>query len=782
MPASSSAQYVIDVAARLSGGDVFAAQLDAAASQLADAGIHAAQFEDAAALLSSSLQRQQAVVASAASALAEGRAQYSELESAAQRAARTAEAAAAQRVAANQRVAQSAARLATLQAAAERAAATATTASQQRVAEQRQMAADRARAVLARLQAAAARAAAAEERTAAASRAAAAALGPYAREVDALRAASDAATEEQRRLATQLSRVNQVSARVRDQLGDATTDLSTFRGALGDVGGPLGEFGERLLYPAQALVDLRERFGTMTAALTVGVVGIAAVAAALLALGAAAAFAAGKILIYGVQQSDANRQAELAQEAFEAMHPELRAVSDSFDELSRASTVTAPRLRELALALNDAGVSASDLPAALRAAATAETALGQGGADEFVERLRAGKLTVNEFAASVQRNLGGIAARQMLSLESLSNRLQDNLSDTFSFANIEPALGGLNRLVDLFDSSTESGRAMQSTFQGIFQPIIDQAETAAYVVEAFVIGFLIGLTKLYIQLKPAADAVAEFFGFESPTLTETLGAARMAGEALVPAFMIVAAAVGIVVAAFGALIAAMLVFPAMAFIASQVFVGWAIAVKHAVIDAVSAFPEVVTAVSDMVAQVATFLQSMIAPAAEIGTNIMTSMASAITGGAGVVVNAVSSAMRSAVAAAKSALGIASPSKEFRALADNVTGTYEDRIAAGSPGMQDAMADAVDPSGLSPELPATGLESLKNGSLASANSGETARAVAAAPSLTVSISGNTFTFHGVQGPSDGERVLHEATEEVLTRFLEENAAKLGAIAA
>ncbi len=85
-------------------------------------------------------------------------------------------------------------------------------------------------------------------------------------------------------------------------------------------------------------------------------------------------------------------------------------------------------------------------------------------------------------------------------------------------------------LVGLFDKYSAAGGTMKFLFEEIFQPLINQAEKAAYVVEAFALGFLIGLTKVYIEIKPLIRTISDLFGFEDTSLTDTLNFVTIAAK------------------------------------------------------------------------------------------------------------------------------------------------------------------------------------------------------------------------------------------------------------
>ena len=297
----------------------------------------------------------------------------------------------------------------------------------------------------------------------------------------------------------------------------------------------------------------------------------------------------------------------------EALNPGIAALRGEIDATSALTGQSSASIRALAKSLQDAKVSAADMPAALRAAAMAEAALGQGGAQEFIASIREGKTAVSKLAAETQAKLGGVVARQMLGLEAQSNRFRSNIASLFGGLNIDPVLGGMQTLVALFDKTEASGRAIEFLFGKVFQPLIDQAQNAAYVVEAFALGFLIGLTKIYIAAKPVIAAVSELFGFDDTSLADVLNLAKNAGELFAKAFVVAAAILTGVITLFGAITAV-----AMAFEGAIFAVIAAVATLSAKL--LGALGEALTAVRSYFASINW---------SEIGTNIMLGIARGI---------------------------------------------------------------------------------------------------------------------------------------------------------
>jgi hypothetical protein len=675
---TDAAQYAIDIAASVSGGDATAAQLNALADRMSHAGVNAGFLDDAMLRVTRDLDQATAASTAAAAALAGGNREYDRLAQAAERAGQQAERAAAK----NRGI------------------------------------------VPPHLQSALA--------------AANQALSEQAAKLRVLESTAEQAADAQQRLSRTSRSLGNITARTNARLGDSATNLSTFRGALGDIGGPLGDLGERVLGPAQAFADLREKFGAATAAGAVFAVGAAAVAAALAVVAAAAAAAVGALLAYGIGVANSARSAGLLVEAQERMHPELVAARGAIASLSSELLTPKDRLRSLATSFTEAGVSAADLPRALRAAALAESALGQGGADQFVDSIKTAKLTVDEFAATAERDFGGIVARQMLSLESQGARLQRNFSGLFAGLNPEPVLVAFARIVDLFGEGTATGRFLKAVFEGLLQPLIDKAPLVALYFEALFLGLAIGALKAYIALKPIIASVTKLLGIDTGSwdLETVLAGVAVAGQYLAIGLLIVVAVLAVLGAAFLGIVAIQLIVVA-AFWSLVVGVALALtAVGRAIGGAIGA---------------------MVASVRKLGQDIMAGLAAGIGLGKGGVVDSITGAVGGAIKAAKAALGIASPSKVFMSLGGYTAEGFAAGVDDGADDAQTAMSDMVEP-------PAVG--------------GSTIRAAGSAASVGgggggVNLSGATFNFYGVEGAENAEIRFGE----ILTRILEGDALQL-----
>ena len=754
---ADAAQYLIEVSAQAAGVDTTVAQLDTLARGLSGIGKDAAVFQDALSRVTSQLGAAREASSVASADLSEGASAYGKLERAALQASKAAEKAALRNLGV----------------------------------------------VPPELQAKAT--------------AAAAALDVQAAAMVGLESRSKAAAAAEKQLVGELEGVKRLGAHVNKIMSKSSEELSKIQSGISMVGGPVGRLGQQVLGPVKGFADLKSVLGASRAAMLVAAVGAALLVVAIAALVVAVVAGAVAIAGFAVSLASTRREAELSQEAFAAMNPELAALD--FTGLTRDTGVASDRLRALTKSLIGAKVAAADMPVALRAAALAEAALGQGGADEFIASMREGKLSVQEFANTTEAKLGGIVGRQMLGLEAQGARFRANVSDLFGGLNIDPVLSAMQLLVGLFDRTTESGRAMQMLFEKVFQPLIDQAENAAQVVVGFALGFLIGLTKVYIALKPAIKAIGEFFGFEDTSLTDVCKLAAKAGEFMAMIFVGVAAAFGAVAVVVGVVVAAIFAL-GVAIVKGVVWlitaretvtefsytlanaigegvtaaIAWLGSLPGKAIEAIASFGGAFAGLPGMIAGV---IASVIAYFGgvnwgDLGASILRGLAAGITGAAGVVVSAVKNAIGGAISAAKSLLGIHSPSRVFAGLGENTGEGFVGGVEGMTGEAQRATAGLVAPPDVAPVAlatvrahdPQTPLERADVGAGAGAGAGPslhvplTASVGAPAPSAssgaTVSMAGATFNFNGVKDAEDAVARFGEW----LTRAIEGDVAELG----
>lgn len=676
--ASSDAQYVIDVAASFKGEQTFA-QMDALTAKLVTAGATAETFQDAIVKLSKAQEAAASSSAAANAALAAGNSEYALLEQKANQAAKALE-----KVSAGSK--------GVVDVGQYRAAALAV---QQ----------------------------------------ATASLDAQGQSLRALEQNAKQAAAGEATLANSMKNIKTLSGATQQAEAAAVAHeraLKKTAGALNGLGGPFGKVGALAINAADDFGDMSKTMGSTNAAALLAVSGLASVALGVVAV--TAVLIAGTIAFgaWGVSLANTRRDAGLLTEAVEAMNPKLEALHDTIDGLTDETGLTESALDGIAKSLIDAKVSATDLPEALRAAALAERALGQGGAAEFLKDMKASKKSVADFSTETQAKLGGVVAKQMLSLGAQGDRLKLNLGRIFGGLDIDPVLSGFSKLVALFDENTAAGQAMQLLFEKVFQPLIDGADKAATVVEAFVLGFLIGLTKLYIAAKPTIKAISEFFGFHDPSLADTLAAVTKAGEYVAPVFLGLVAVIGGLAVAAGLAVVPFVLFAAV--IGAQV---------AGAIYVVTGF---INLMRDSWSSVTAYLDSI--TLADVGTAIMRGLANGILAGAGIPLEAITGVVKGVVGAAEHLLKINSPSKVFAEIGGYTAEGFAQGIDDGAPDAQDAVSSLVAAPSATPAPAAKG-----GGSGA----------------ISIVIEAGAIVIQGVQGAAQATVQLQAAVLEALEQY-------------
>jgi hypothetical protein len=701
--AAASAQYVVDVAVSMPEGAATAAQLDTLSKKLLASGANADNFHDAIALASNALAAAKAASLSANEALSAGNAAYKDLEQAALQAAKAEEKAS--------------------------------------------------------------KAGFVPTEVHASAIAAAANINAYAVTLAKLEANAASATAAHAKLSAQLGQVQRASEQGMHALeeqgraqAEANKSARELRAGLDTIGGPVGDIGKKVLEVSEGFHKLTESVGSGSAGLIAAAGGIASLGVAVVAFTALVVASTIALAAWAIGLANTNREEALTVEATEVLNPALTKLHGTISDLTDQTGLTETAIDGIAESLQKAHVAAANMPAALKAASLAEAALGQGGAQQFIERMQASTQSVQSFSNTVSNELGSVVAEKLLGLDAQATTFHDNIKHLFGDLNIDPALKGLQKLVDLFDENTAAGAAMQTIFEGVFQPLINGAETAATVVEAFVLGFLIGLVKLYINLKPAIKAVTQFFGFHDSSLATTCALVTKAAEYIVPA--VVAA-----VAAFGAFVAvAGIVIGVVTAIVSAIFV-----LPYALIAAGAALSGTFT---DAWHAVTAFLSSIDLSA--IGTGIMQGLANGIAAAAKLPLDAITGAVGGVINAAKHLLDSHSPSRVFGSLGvDTVTGYAQGVDATAQVAQSSVEAAIAPPSSAGQSALAQQTTQGSPRAFGGAGSGSSTSTSTSA-SKSVSLTG-PFNFYGVEGAEDAERRFGE----MLTRAIEGDATQIGA---
>ena len=424
--------------------------------------------------------------------------------------------------------------------------------------------------------------------------------------------------------------------------------IDTFGRSFKKLGGPVGQ-------AADTVGDFVESAEELSGALG-GAGGLLAISAVLfVAIAAAAAAATIAIVKWAVGLADANRSAALNVEALEASSEALRGLSGILPGVSGATGLASDKVADLAKQLASAGVSAADMPDALRAAAMQAAALGQADVGKLAADLKAGKKSAAQLRKEMEKTFGGVVKKKLLGIDAQAAALKKNLAATFGGLDIEPLLAGAAKLVGLLDANTATGRALKLIFEGVFQPLIDGAVAAIPVIERLFIGATILALKAYIALKPYGEEIAF----------------------VAKVFAVLAAiVVGVVVGSIALFVG---------------FIAGAVAIIGLAIAAVVALGAVIIGALGGAIDWLTSLDF-----ASIATGLIDGLVGGIVSGTGIVVDAIRGLGSSAMSALKGVLGIASPSKVFEGFGINTAEGFAGGVDDGAGAAQSALASMVEP--------------------------------------------------------------------------------------
>lgn len=686
----SDASWILDIAANMPGGQQTIAELDALTESLTGAGRKSDAYQQAIKQLSDQLDVARAASAAANDALAEGNAQYTQLERDAVRAAKALERAN------NKNVVPVALK-------------------------------EQADAAQAALQAYGSTLAGLEK--------------------DAMKAAGGTATLEK-----QLGNVEKIGKRVDDRNKIASQQYGKLARAVAFLPGPLGRIGSEMLREAKAGEDLARVFGATTSHAIEFGIKLASVAIGLAVVTTAATVAFAAFIAYGVHAADATREMQLQDVALASLDVAHRNAVASFDAVTDATGATHAQLVALTAQLTDAHVAAAQMPAALRAAALAEQALGNGGAQKFIEKIRDGELSVRSFAQTADAKFSGVVAEKMRGLGAQAALFGRRFKALFDGVNLDPILNAVGILSGMFDKTNPLARAFAAGINAVFGVVSDNAESAAYAIEAFGLRVAIDIVKTYLFFRKYGGEIKNIL----LGITIALGVAAVAWAVInagVIAEFAATAAAAVVSGAAAAAAWLVAAAPALLFIAAIGLVGYAIG---ELITHWSEFKEGVQLIwSDLTA----WLSAKVDAFVEIGGNLIAGLVRGITGAAGAVVDAVSNTVTGAVDAAKNLLGIHSPSTVFAAIGTNTAQGYTDGVEAGTPEAQGSVAKLVDPAGA--DAPRT----------ASASASRAPAPAAARGGFD--LSGATFHFYGIK---DAE-TARDRLAEMFTSLLEGDADSL-----
>lgn len=524
----------------------------------------------------------------------------------------------------------------------------------------------------------------------------------------------------------ELRAAEEAAAGAAEENAEGQRDL---RAGLKGLGGPLGEtisLQEDLTDTWNGLVV--QMGGPGAAALGIAAAGLAALSVA--AIAAAASFTK-----LAIAQANQARDAKLSLEAILGNEFAADHLSDSFGRITSETGATSARLAELAKSLKEAGVPISQMPAALRAIAIQEAAIGTDGTQELIDTLKEGKKSVGELSKEIDSKFGEVAKKRVLGLDQQMTILGEHFDSLFDNVNIEPILEGFARLVGLLDSNSESGRAIKAIFESMLDPL-GGAEAIFIGIERFLLGMEIGAMKVAIGVK----RIAKELGFDTSTMQSVVDLADLGAIAVYA----LAAAVGAVVAAFGVMAGIV----AMPFVSLYNGINAAIDVFNGLASAAESIASQVTAALD---KIASWFNGV--DLSTMGVQMIDGLIAGIKSKADAVVAALGGVVDAAIAAAVNALKIGSPSKVMEEIGGWTAEGFTVGVDDGAADAQSSMEALVAP----PDPAVAGMTGGKGGAL--------------------DFTGATFVFHGV---ADAEQATVRF-EEMLVGLLEGQLLQAGSAA-
>jgi hypothetical protein len=503
----------------------------------------------------------------------------------------------------------------------------------------------------------------------------------------------------------QIKRLGEQIAATKERIAAAQSSVIDLGGTLDRGRRPASGFAEALARAqAQAqglggpLGGMAGKLGVVRSLLTGGgsvSLGLVAAAAAIALVTAATVAGGAALLRYGIAQTDARRTELLRLEGLTKLRSvwglaagnagEMQA---AIDRVSASSALGRSEIAGYATQLYKAGLRGENLSQALEVSALKASVLGDASAEAWngtASSIALAGGSITRLAAQTRSRLGGIAARQMLSLTVISSKLSESFSTLFSGLKIEGLLEGLKSVADLFSESTATGQALRVVIGAIFQPFVGGLTSATSVAKRFFQGMTIGLLDITIAIAESALWIRDTFGVRFPRLLGESTAALTLGKVAVYG---VVAALTAATAAAGLLGVALLpvLYSGLTALWGMVAAGAALA-----------SPFLIAAAAATAAGLAVYGILRLAQEVDwsaLGRSIASGIVDGIRSGTQWVMDAITGLADSTMDAFRSALGIRSPSKEFASLGVQLPAGVEAGVEAGKPSLDRSVGAMV----------------------------------------------------------------------------------------
>lgn len=406
--------------------------------------------------------------------------------------------------------------------------------------------------------------------------------------------------------------------------------------------------------------------------------------AAWLAFAAAVGTGILALLRYGVVASDARRAEQLHVEGMMTIRRwhgiAAGSASDYMRSVDRASASVSlgrEQVSEYARALHTAGLRGGTLTSALEAVTIASSVQGDGPARRImgmaIAAARTGR-SVEALSDKIKSRLGGIARRQMLSLDVQSRKLQESLQFLTGGLKIENFLGALGEITQMLSANTASGRALKIVFEALFNPLLEGIGGAGPLAKRFFQGMVIAALHLTIGILRVGKELKRVFGVDMFQGVDKGAVAVQVGVAALSMFagmlIVTAAAAGLLAVALGLVVVSSLAIMAPFLLAGAAIVWVGLKLKE---------------LWDYASK-----QNW----SEIGTSILDGMTRGVLSARTRFRAAIFSAAEDAKNAMKDALGIHSPSRAFAELGIQIPRGLAAGVETGSPSAQAAIDGLV----------------------------------------------------------------------------------------
>lgn len=175
--------------------------------------------------------------------------------------------------------------------------------------------------------------------------------------------------------------------------------------------------------------------------------------------------------------------------------------------------------------------------------------LGKDGNKALLQGFTANRDDIRSALSRIgEQRFAGPALDQMRSLENLAKRWEEAKGSLFEGLKMGMLLAGLQKLVNLLDESSESGKAIRVVLAAVGQPIVDALSAALPYIEAFFEGVIIGALMLTLGVLKLKNAFMNMLPEGFSTSIDWLKVAMYAGVAVFVLFMAAVLAVGAVLA------------------------------------------------------------------------------------------------------------------------------------------------------------------------------------------------------------------------------------------